>query len=143
MTTEEKLAKCIEAQVKGGFNQHRVLANACHPKKQRATWFLDLGDNAFRWEDWDDQERIALLEILLDPQGLRAAYGEGVHNFKSGECQRCGLWIPKLIEDAGDPTEFMETCSEVAAWKILNTWLSSSGDATKTIDTAYDLLPKP
>lgn len=97
MTTEDKLHAIIEARVKGGYdsefwtNGMRVISQSLY----------DHADN--RWH---------ILEILLDPAGLRAAYGETGWN----NCWQVGH-------------------------KLLDAWLSSEGDAAKTIDQAYQLLP--
>lgn len=87
------------------------------------------------WENKDGSQhkRCHILEILLDPEGLRAAYGEKAddHQVEMVDCK------DPIIFNLG-LTPFWK----VTAQHILNAWLSSSGDAEKTISCAYDLLPK-
>ncbi len=101
MTTEEQLKAIIAAQAMGG----RV-------------FYQDNGDG-FR-SDLKCWCEYHILEILLDPKGLRAAYGE------DGK--------------PDDPT-YMASGSLIAAHRILDTWLSSNGDAAAAINRAFQLLP--
>ncbi len=128
MTTEQKLAAIIKAQVKGGCN---------------------------KWEEMDVDTRLVpngcietttpdgsmighVLEILLDPAGLRAAYGDGV------VCEGCLNRVAAKChcELYGGGTPDITAMHIIAARTLLDAWLSSDGDTVTTISTAYDLLPK-
>lgn len=103
MTTEEQLKAIIEAQVKGGYDHY------------------DNNGDGFRsdlkyWCEYN------ILEILLDPAGLRAAYGQ-----------------QRLVNRSQYRTQLPW---KVAARRILGTWLTSNGNAAATIEKAHSLLPK-
>jgi len=113
MTTEDQLRHIIEAQVKGGCTSFRFVSE----HYLDFDWKSRIGGTG---EPTSPDTVAHILEILLDPAGLRAAYemlGIGFHNGR-----------PVLAKIA-------------VAHDILDTWLSSEGDAAKTIQTAYDLLP--
>ena len=79
-------------------------------------------------------DKADVLAQLLDPQGLRAAY-PGI----AGEA-RMSLVLAAILQNVTNGQ--IVTNANLAAYLILDTWLSSNGDATATIQTAYDLLPK-
>lgn len=101
-------------------------------------WTLDADDSAIviHQEFGDDKPhdvRCGILEILLDPAGLKAAYGEDL-------AAACEHGIP-----TNPPTDYKvrtwKANYEVVATRILAAWLSGGSEAA--IQTAYDLLPKP
>ena len=126
LSTEQKLQAIIEAQVKGGYELY-------HQK-----YWHDLRD------DSDDVEwgctsckctwRLPILAILLSPQGLRAAYGNEQTDYIQISAIR--------VDGAGDYAGPTISRDFHVAYLIVETWISSNGDAAKTIDTAYSLLPK-
>src|SRR3954453_18081528 len=98
MTTEQKLAAVIAAQVKGGF---RRFADAdckriCERIKPHSS----------------DDGRDALLFVLLDPEGLRAAYGE-----------------TKMSDNVIGRPQFEREGWNSAAINILQAWLSGGAEA--------------
>lgn len=104
LTTEEKLAAIIEAHMRGGYNYWEAYRNNIvvnHSAKSMTG---------------------TILNVLLDPEGLKAAYGER----------------PTLndVSIAGKVTN--KEC-DVCAFLILDSWLS--GGAEAAINTAYSLLP--
>lgn len=119
MTSEDQLKAIIEAQMKGGCIYFENLMENIAP--------LDSVTAPYIWF-WGDgkQEPYHPLVILLDPEGLKAAYGEAPQDMTSEEYKFTGL------------REWHRDCGH----QILNTWLTSNGDAAKTIETAYNLLPK-
>ncbi len=73
-----------------------------------------------------------ILEILLDPEGLRAAYGDSITEEQSS------LIKGGTIFNIG-VTYFWK----IVAQMITDSWLSKpQGDTEGAIQTAYDLLPK-
>lgn len=72
----------------------------------------------------------AVIEILLDPEGLKAAYGDGPATpYKHMEGNHSSYIVPTQYEYVAD--------------RILNAWLSKSeGNAEAAIKTAIDLLPQ-
>lgn len=102
MTTEQKLQAIINAQIAGGFIRYMVCLTemGAGPPEMNHTGRVDTHTAI--------NQNISCIEILLDPQGLKAAYGG----------------------------------KEEPAYHILDIWLLSNGDAEKTIDTAYQLLPR-
>lgn len=119
MTTEKKLQAVIEAQARGGCDSFAWLST-------------DMYVNGSSVED--EAITLHVLEILLDPAGLLAIWGNALTKFiKIGE-----IYIDEKGEYNG-PT--MQHYRYVASL-ILETWLASDGDAAQTIDLAYALLPK-
>lgn len=115
MTTEQKLQAVIEAQVKGGYDfwekrlgGTKLGQDEYGPSIGRYTLSDDGRLQDYEWA-------YGVIEVLLDPEGLRAAYGES--------------YIVTYWEES-------------VPHRVLDTWLSSDGNAEKTIDCAYDLLPK-
>lgn len=137
MKPEDKLAAIIEAQVRGGHLEWAFLIK----KNGKGTFLVKnlsgalLKEDEFPdrlcYHDYDDQMEYGSIEILLDPAGLKAAYRH------MDETEGCICVSPSYC-DKGDRT----ICGWCASGGILDTWLSTNGDAAKTIDTAYDLLPK-
>lgn len=129
MNNEAMLKAVIEAQVKGGYQNG---------------WKVFL-DSKFRLElDWvileEDGEHASILEILLDPSGLRAAYGE------KAVCESCLNRIAAQCHCGVDEGEGFPDVLEfyiVAARRILDAWLSKpEGDTDAALQTAFDLLPQ-
>ena len=121
MTPEQKLAAIIEAQVKGGFDKfdpflgHRIFALNEGNYVRSGTSIVTGGYSSAH-----------ILEILIDPWGLRAAYGtserfysyDGIH--ATGETLAYWVWMGRTIA---------------------RTWLETDGDAESTIDKAFSFLP--
>jgi hypothetical protein len=110
LSAEQQLAAIIEAQVKGGYKEYTPTLQFL----MEGLKCLGTGKIA--------PKGFHILEILLDPAGLKAAYGD---------------W-PEWKE--GDELRMCSKTKSVAT-AILNTWLSTS-DPKATIETAYSLLPK-
>ena len=103
MTTEQKLQAIIEAQVMGGYLDKEGM--------------LKMGGGMVDgWRSFNSE-----FDILLDPAGLRAAYGDWAEGSLASE-----LKTPKW---------------KAFGMNICQSWLSSNGDVAATIDTAFSLLP--
>lgn len=139
MTTEQKLKAIVAAQVKGSYGQWAFIMSSMDHETgdilPRGQFYSRRRDMALGHET-----RLHVLEILLDPRGLRAAYGGEDY----AVCRRClsrsALNCHCYAEADGELPEVVILFEEVPQ-RILDTWLSSNGDAAKTIDTAYSLLP--
>ena len=109
---EEKLRKIIEAQVKGGCNDYSLVVSQLFEQNPYNRLYLvgpSISDGYnMHWH---------VLGILLDPKGLKAAYGE---EMAAGMLTSWTVW-------------------KYSAHSILDAWLS--GGAEKAINTAYNLLP--
>lgn len=81
----------------------------------------------------------AIIAMLLDPQGLKAAYGDRYVE-KAAYISINGEMTD--VTDINGDAQYGPYCY-VAATCILCKWLSSNGDAGATIDTAFSLLPDP
>lgn len=112
-TTEQMLAAVIEAQVRGGCDNWNPLKPETFSMAEE---YLFARSSA----SYQEEEQVHVFAILLDPQGLRAAY-----------CQQPSRWdLPETERIA------------IPARHILDAWLSKpEGDAEAAIRTAYDLLP--
>ncbi len=124
MTTEQKLAAIIEAQVKGGYDGFAGIKDRIEPQ--------DSITKPLFWAKPDGHQlsHFHPLEILLDRAGLRAAYGESV------------FFIDEtfVAMPADNPWGREGGISwEVAARRILDAWLSGGSEAA--IQTAFNLLP--
>jgi len=110
MTTPETMLQAIiEKQCDGGCEKYTVALVALE------SGIIPMG--------------LSSLEILLDPAGLKAAYG-GYKDFSyCSECQQRDYYHPNIEQNAGR-----------VAHQILDTWLETSSPE-KTIETAYSLLP--
>ena len=76
-----------------------------------------------------------ILEILLDPEGLRTAYGE----------EKTAEQIKVVPPNGNKEDAFLSYLDPQPIWElnakyILNEWLETSS-AEETISVAYDLLP--
>lgn len=131
MTTEEQLNAIIEAQANNGYIAYAPFFDGREVEYQHGV----LTDVAAKFS-------MMVLPILLDPQGLRAVWGDQNHEIKRNRCVKCLLILPKYMDDVGSPEELTSSCFEAVSIQILNTWLTSNGDAAATIDTAFSLLPK-
>lgn len=127
MTNEEMLKAIIEAHVKGDYTRwtserHQYDPDALRMDGQHVSFYAGLGTFTTH-----------VLEILLDPAGLRAAYGEEQRVIREFDPPYFGC------EGIVDEQQFKK-----AAIRILDAWLSKpEGDAEGAIKTAYQLLPKP
>jgi len=125
-SAEEMLTGIIEAQIAGGFAEYsRILAVPGSLRvADKLVYFRARAVNGVV----ADHCR-SVLDVLLDPGGLRAAYSNG--RVAEGEARTAptpeGLWIDRGKE---------------AACSILAAWLASDGDAAETIGAAYGLLPE-
>ncbi len=130
MTTEEKLKGIIEAQVKGGYDQYDPLIDGRPIAVDlSAKYVIGVGKLGGR-------SSCQLLEILLDPQGLRAAYPDPVISYKYSREGKTGT-VNQIIKRRSGKLQWRDF-----ACRILDTWLSSDGNAAQTIDKAFSLLPK-
>lgn len=114
MTTEQKLAAVIEAQTQGGYPRWDLLLGLA----------FDEDCIYFTPSPVEPEERYVIIELLLNREGLKAAYGndtclysfDGIH--ATGEELETWFWVGRAISNA---------------------WLSGGSDSA--IETAYDLLP--
>jgi hypothetical protein len=120
-TPEAMLAAVIEAQVNGGQPLHRFLLTE-----------FDGLDGPFILIKGHDIETCHILEVLLDPEGLKAAYGEHL------PCSICSLYERHPERKDEGHGCISGTWRDVAR-TILDAWLSGGADAA--IRTAYELLP--
>ena len=110
MTTEQKLKAVTDAM------------NLCNGE------FWTMRMEVISDELWDESDNSwHILEILLDTEGLKAAYGE------RDRCRHCG----NLKCTCDFP--YIVPTFDVVAHDILDSWIS--GGAEEAINTAYDLLP--
>lgn len=121
MTPEAMLQAIIERQCAGGYDRwHRKLyPNREKTKEFHTSWTLN-----------SELRSKELLMVLLDPSGLKSAYGDypcntAIGHFEDGGDFRIQKVIPQWTTNAH---------------KILDTWLETSSPE-KTIETAYSLLP--
>ncbi len=105
--TTKKLARIIEAQVAGGCKKYINFT-------RNSSWLSD--DQQGYTHSSLHPEWVSILDILLDPQGLRAGYPDN-HQVAG----------PHPAEEIGV--------------KIFQTWFRSFGDAVGAIETAFSLLP--
>jgi hypothetical protein len=115
MTPEQKLAAIIEAQAKGGYPYWEA---------------TDIREELQEGEPYQAYEYI-LLTILLDPQGLKAAYEDKQCDPEGDIGEGPSYWNARFGID--------RRIWQHKAHKILDSWLS--GEAEAAITTAYDLLP--
>lgn len=99
LSIEDQLKAIIEAQVNGGCRKFKRTFNSQRPRVTRINY----------------------LEILLDPAGLQAAYGDEWIELK-GRGYTMKVW-------------------EYNAEQILRAWLHEGLESA--IETAFSLLPKP
>lgn len=139
-TLEEMLRAIIEAQVRGGCEKYLFLIDgatlgAHHIRFSEALEILDTGYCAC------GARSRYILEILLDTNGLKAAYGERVaHDFDFSAidepCKRCKLRHGQWVGDYCTPGYIDISHS------ILDAWHSGPGNNLQAaIETAYKLLP--
>lgn len=127
-SAEEKLTRVLDAQIAGGFRGYERLLSIRGTLRvaDRLVYFRATAANGIV----ADYCR-SLLDLLLDPQGLRAAYdsdsstGGGVRSLQQG----------------GDGGTGGVLRSRVAARAILDAWLASDGNPAAAISTACGLLP--
>ncbi len=113
MTHEEKLKAIIEAQIEGGYKQWKLILSALDDGIPSTFNFL------LEFEGKKKRISASLLEILLDTQGLKAVYGEGI------------------VDDGNLPIESWL----VVAKQIHIAWHSGEGNNWQAaLNTAYELL---
>ena len=125
MTHEEKLRQIIEAQVKGGCTNWEWWIPGDTPDHQ---------DGTLRGEIYDiGLDKAHLLQILLDTEGLKAAY-PGI----AGEA-KLSMVMAYLLQENKKDTMWVW---QVASYAIMEDWHKGKGNNWKaSIDTAYKLLP--
>ena len=116
MTIEQMLKAIIEAQVRGGYVRWDLLSGLPIDEYKEAI--------QFRPSPVEPLERYSILEILLTPEGLKAAYGTSEEFYRAspvhghiGESLERWHWVARGINEA---------------------WLS--GGAEKAIKMAYERL---
>ncbi len=118
LSTEAKLAAIIEAQVKGGFTKFDPFLGHRHFTLNEGS-YVRSGSSIIT----GGCSSAHILEILLDPAGLRA------------------IWSAKDDYWSGN---VWQTEWEAVGHNVLDAWFSiPEGDAVAAIDTAYNLLPNP
>ena len=118
LTTEQKLTAIIEAQVNGGCEKFQHCGGGAI-QDWGVVIFIDDGTPSYE----------AVLMILLDPQGLRAAYG--------GKRLSERIMMGQTLYNA-----HFTASHRKPAHRILDAWLSKpEGDPVAAIDTAFKLLP--
>lgn len=128
LTTHKKLLKILNAQWSGGF---MLFAGA-------DIITLDGASVHFTYNFGGKNAHV--LEVLLSPQGLKAAYGD---QYVCADCGKPTEGICKNCEYDGVYCPSSQMRCAYNAHAILDTWLSSNGDAAAMIDTACNLLPNP
>lgn len=120
------LAAVIEAQVNGGFD-HNAFA------LRNGSTMECVGPFVLFERDGEPQGSVHLIGLLLDGQGLRAAYGEGKSHSQARSFEHGQAGEYRLIE--------APHANRMAAHRILDAWLSKpEGDVEAAIRTAYGLL---
>lgn len=119
MTPESMLQAIIERQCAGGHERYIWFTRNVHDGKWKIAGdaILILGEPEY-----------GVIEILLDPSGIRAIYGSKVQNFFT-------YMKNSILTDHSVPKIY-----SFVAHRILDTWLETSSPE-KTIETAYSLLP--
>ncbi len=143
-TPEQMIVAVIEAQVKGGCTKfEKYITARWNPDededRESCPLFYRINHTGKAMTDVNGFHYDSILEILLDPAGLRAAYGD------HGVCSGCLNKIAKKChcEIYGGNAPDIEGIDYVVAHRILDTWLSEpDGDAIGAIRTAYFLLRK-
>jgi len=151
MTTAQKLQAIIRAQVKGGYDLYdvfddgrEIFVEETRYVKSYSRLFPGAGSSVY------------ILEGLLDPAGLKAAYGEEKNRYEPFDPVKdpsTGIITNALpgdtfVVDLGEEEhDFQRVIIISVGWReaarrILDAWLATEGNAAKTIDTAYSLLPK-
>lgn len=124
-TNEELLRQVIEAQVKGGYGRNKWGREL----RISSGGSLSISRNLTSLEGH-------ILEILLDTDGCKAAYGEGIY------CWNC--WRKK--EECG-PEHciggfYLCSAWQIACHKILASWYDGSGNNVHAaLTTAVSFLP--
>ena len=122
-TTEDKLKAIIEAQVKGGYTKYKEKCMI------HGEIFECINDDGYVANyDYYEFQDASVLNILLDTNGCKAAYGE--EKINKVTCEGLPFDIDSL------PKWW------VLSLDILDAWHSKEGNNyIAAIDTAYDLLP--
>src|SRR5438270_323664 len=126
MTTEEKLAAIIEAQVRGGYENWKM--DPIDVRSRGYVWHAGQGHA--------ERHFCNVLEILLDVDGLKACHGEALEG---------GLFL-RAGEEVGTDSGKVMIVTPMPAYvraghQILDSWFA--GGATAAIDTAFTLLSQP
>lgn len=125
---EAMLKEIIERQVKGGCKTFEDLGKTI-TEVANVNEFIGIVHSAHGLF----QRNASITEILLDPTGVRACYGDNL------PCSICELY-DRHPERTDEGHGCISGTWRTAAMEILNTWLSTS-DPKATIETAYKLLP--
>lgn len=127
-TPEQMLARVIEAQVAGGCEDMQELLDD-YELIERRMW------SGKKWG-----KSFGVIEILLDPEGLRAAYSGIRTLIETGDEQKDLILnaVSDELKARGRLPEYWEWAAQI----ILLAWLSTpEGNPTAAIKTAFDLLP--
>ena len=131
MNLEEELKAVIEAQVEGGYYKFKWVAHKyytiLHIQDEYVS-YLESSNFARKInesEPYGEQSSYHILEILLDTEGLKAAYGKEPHT---------NYYLGMHREDGYKEFEYNSI-------RILEAWNSEAGNNYKAaINTAYELL---
>ncbi len=136
LTAQEMLTEIINAQVKGGYSEWKErLEDHCHCGYQLQLEKHPGDRRSLKGSYEDDEWRYGIIEILLDPEGLKAAYGSEL------ACKNCGnpgRWTC-ANKDCWHPNAGVTSRGWAVAHMILLAWLAEG--AEEAIRTAYELLP--
>lgn len=145
-SNEELLRKVIEAQVKGGCNKFAMLLKGkwCSQEESENQevdtddmWFIDTDSTyspnveTVKKDTWAECQEFecSVLRLLLDTDGLRAAYGEDTND---------GMTEIKPNATVG----FITPSWTYVFHKILDAWHSGKGNNLRAaLECAVDLLP--
>lgn len=133
LSPEQQLAGIISAQVKGGYKRFEFGSDEINfdNKGHAGFWCHNL--------EGEGQFESSILAFLLDPAGLKAAYGERGGTIETGD-ERKDM-ILNSVRDTMIEQRKIPAYWETVSIMILLSWNESNGDAAATIQTAYNLLP--
>ena len=129
MTSQEKISAIYEARRNGGYDPWAPLDTGCDVDVESNSihvFYKTMGEVV--------RVRIAIIEFLLEPQGLKATYGNTMIIKEMFAFQQ-----EQTVENKNSNSQ-KQTPMKVAL-QITETWMRSGGDAIATIDTAFSLLP--
>lgn len=139
LTPEQKLQAIVKAQVKGGCKKYKILLDPSYILSipEDAEYIYSEKKNEGYAQKISEDDLIFgtagcfnILSILFKPEGLKAAY-------PGRTCEDCN-WTQCPPKESHP---FSEPYYPFVAEKILDKWLSSSGNAIASINTAFSLLP--
>jgi hypothetical protein len=123
-STEQKLAAIIKAQGEATF----FIPGVDKIREVAANGRVRIHSDGL-------EDDVHVLQILLDPEGLKAAYVPSTEKV-SRHSRRLGRTV---IREVPTKPRKREKRIHYVAYAIVNAWLS--GGAEAAINTAYDLLP--